>query len=412
MSAALLLAIGALGSGVTTTSVPIGGPAWVEIGVAIRTELDPASSAGLTAVAAAALDERLRDAPACRGVCRATSTAEGIVIRSGARPEEIEGELARIFAAIARPYQAAAIERAVRRVVGAQVGLRSDDRRLAYHELARLLFAGTAAGSRRLGDVLTVSSISAADVSAFFKRNAVGRRTHVVLAGAVGSDAEDRVRAATAGLAAGVALTSTSSASSSSPGLSVVVVDKPDRQHVEALVGWVLPSTSVEAMDAARVAWGGAGDSPIAKALRDRGAFGAVQLLERRGQYAAVVEITGTPEDLPKALRAALAERRTVAQRGLDEKVWTNASTHLAVERALAERDAETAVDTHVDRWLRERGPSTVPGPDERRAALARLVAPTNLVIVIVASAAPSLLTKLAALPGVDAVSIVAYDNL
>ncbi|MEQ8276647.1 MAG: hypothetical protein RMA76_14960 [Deltaproteobacteria bacterium] len=378
------------------------GVPWVEIGVRLRTEADPRTMHGLGAVTARTIDAALRASPACGGVCGARVDGDGITIHAGATPDGAEAELSRIFEVIRAAGTEGSVEREVRSAAAAVEALRSDDRRLVYYALMQVLFAGHPAQRSPLGDVVGVSRATADDVAAFVRRNLVGARVSIRMAGAL----DDAAAAWAPNLEAGAPVTSTVAAPKSVERVRVVVVDKPDRDRVQLAIGWPVDDKDAAALEIARLAWGGTVDSPLARLAQERDATAVAQLVRRRGATAAVVELTGSEAETPQLLDAVLAARRTVKQRGLGDDALQRGRTAFEVRRALAARDAAA--------WVHEGPAAPADAPDARREkrGVRALVRGEGLVAVVLASATPELLARLAALPQVDEVAVFAYDHL
>lgn len=378
------------------------GVPWVEIGVRLRTEADPRTMRGLGAVTARAIDAGLRASPMCRGVCGAHVDGDGINIYSGALPDGVEAELSRIFEVMRAAGTEGSVEREVRSAAAAVEALRSDDRRLVYYALMQVLFAGHPAQSSPLGEVVGVSRVTADDVAAYVRRNLVGARVSIRMAGAL----DDAAAAWAPDLDLGTPVTSTVAAPRSVERVRVVVVDKPGRERVQAAIGWPVDDKDGAALEIARLAWGGTVDSPLARLARERDATGVAQLVRRRGATAAVVELTGSVAETPALLDAVLAARRTVKQRGLGEDALQRGRAAFEVRRVLARRDAAA--------WVRDgsTAPDEAPNARRERRGVRALVRGEGLVAVVLASATPELLARLAALPQVDEVAVFAYDHL
>lgn len=409
MSLWLLLAAAAAGA---PDSAAIDGPQWVEIAVAIQTDADPSGSGGLNAVTAAAIHEVLVAEPACAGICSARASSNGILIRSGAEPSRLAEELERIGAALtARDVDDGTVDRAVRKVSEARARLHANDRVLAYHELFRVLFEGTSGATNPYGSPSTLAQTSRSDVVANLRRAAARKRTRIELAGAVPDDAAAMVDRTLAALPAGTLRTLTSSATkSSSSRLRVVVVDKPDRRRAEAVVGWACGDTPASAV--AAMAFGGLRNASLPRAVRGRvpEAFATARVVARRAFRAGVIEIAAPQNEVAAAIDAALAERRTLAQRGLGANAAAAAQKRTEALAAIDDRDAAAIVETRARAWL-DGAPPRASSAAQLQTAARELVKPADLVVVVVASATGRLLEKLAALPGVDDVRVVAYDT-
>ncbi len=398
----LLLAATPLANGAVVEVTPRPAVPWVEIAVHLATDVDPPELRGLTAVSARVIDAALAADPACAGVCSARLARDGITIRAGAAPDRVDAEVSRIFDVVRAAGTEGNVERAVRGAAAALDSLRADDRRLVYFELMQVLFADHPARVSPLGDVVGVSRVTAEDVSAFVRRTLVGARVSISVAGAVEDAAA--VEALAGALSPGAAVTSTATPPRAVQRVRVVVVDKPDRTQAEAVLGWPVDDADLAALEVARLAWSRDPDSPLARLAREKGATAVAQLVRRRGAAAAVVELSCAADRVPELLDAVLTARRTVERRGLAEAALERGVAAYTTEAVLARRDALHAV-----------GGSPLSGPVDApraRTGVRTYARAEGLIAVVLASATPELLARLAGLPQVDEVEVVAYDNL
>jgi hypothetical protein len=145
-------------------TLPLAGPAWTEVRVALRTPADPPDRAGLGARWwGLILAARLGAEPTLAPTAAVTRSVEGLVVAFGAPPEEVPAALEAVLAALApRPLGAAEVDAAVAAAVAArQDGLR-DGAQLVQATLRRALSEQGPAE----GEVVGLAEVTLADAQA------------------------------------------------------------------------------------------------------------------------------------------------------------------------------------------------------------------------------------------------------
>ena len=161
-------------------------PPWVEIGWLIQTELDPDGQSGLTAATAELLRLRASASPALRGTVRVHSRHGAIAVTAGLAASVVDTAVPRISTQLLNPVvsEAAAvraIDAARRRRDAAAI----DTLNLAQQAVRADLFDGSPWARPPPGTAVELDAITAADISAFFRRQAVQARLRIRLAGPV-----------------------------------------------------------------------------------------------------------------------------------------------------------------------------------------------------------------------------------
>jgi zinc protease len=144
--------------------------------------------------------------------------------------------LARLLASPA--FDEAELAKLKRESVAEIIEARESDRVIAQKALQRTLFEGHPYGRNSGGTVRSVEAIERRDVTAFYARSVVKKNLVVGLSGDVAADrAASVAERIVAGLAGGDAVPDDVPEPSLKPGRRLLVVDKPERTQTQILVG-------------------------------------------------------------------------------------------------------------------------------------------------------------------------------
>ena len=209
------------------------GPPWVEFGWHLSTDLDPEGLDGLTMAAGQVWARRARALPDLAQTVRVQSNHGSIWLSAGAPASRIPAVMAALTSRLGKTEVSdaeseAALEwvQAIRR----QEGL--NERTLARRAIRAELFRSDPRARPPSGTLRGLASISAADLSAFFKRNLVQGRLHIRLVGAVPDDFDwsgPRLRSGRA--------PARRAPPPPPPGDRLVIVDKPGTQRSVVAAG-------------------------------------------------------------------------------------------------------------------------------------------------------------------------------
>lgn len=342
---------------------------WVEGAIAWRT----AKTAGPAAQVAsqAILQDRLSSlpsAPAGELTARAETAPGGWHIRFGLSPKDLPGWLEEVADALATPVTAE--ERTQARAT-ARESLRRG--RMDGHTVAHLQWRVTTGTPRGPGS----------GVLPGWQPGQAG----LILVGAI-RPAEAEALAARINWPPGEdAVVSLEPLSAARP-LRSIIVDRPDLERPEVMLGWTTTSTR----------WG----SPASRA--------AASILgwDVDGPLVSTYGVLNGG-DLVAAARRLIGARRAVANQGLSQEQAERGRTHVVTERALARLDQVRRADLLSRRFLAGEGPTggRLPTIGEIAEAARRLADGINPMLVVVTDADPHRLRALAALEGLEGLEVV-----
>jgi zinc protease len=355
----------------------------------------------------------------------AEAQKDAIVLAGDVMPRYLDrwaGIMADVLAHPAFPADAFGQERSL--ILEDIRNLRDDDAELARHFFARFLYRGHPLGRPTMGYASTVAKIKRADCDAFYRAHVRKGNVVVVVAGDLDlAGAKALARTLTAGIPDGPRDVPGLPPPPAPKGLSVLIVDKPDRSQTQVAIGH--PSIAWRDPDlfpllVGNTAMGGTFTSRLVREIREvRGwSYGVSSSITAGRDFGTlVVHFFPNTRDTVPAIRLALDMLRDAAANGLPEDEVAFARDHLAnqfpfrVETSRKRAD-EVLADLLYDRpegFLEGYIPS-VKAQDAAAvaAALHRQYRPDQAVIVVVGTAT-DLMDDLKTIPGVTSVEVVPY---
>lgn len=319
------------------------------------------------------------------------------------------------------------VERVKREMAAELEAARDDDASLAGMWFRRLVYADHPFGHPSLGTSRSLAGLTRDDVVAHYERHYT--KANLVV-GASGAVTEKELRALLdrhlGGLPEGAPADWTRFPAPENPeGRRVALIDKAERSQVQLLIGHpTVPADHPDfyALHLATTAFGGTFTARLMEEVRVKrgwsyGAYARLGAERVAGYY--LLQAAPAQSYADQTLALMLDEYRRFVEEGLtDEEIefargYLIRSFPFSVEtpgqragqlvRARLLGRPDDFVDTFVDRIRALK-------PDEVRAAVRRHLDPDDLLVVMVCTA-PDLRDKVAALPGVAAVSLHPYTE-
>ncbi len=162
------------------------GPPWVEIGWKVDTDFDPETQAGLTSAAAYVWWARANRIPALAQTVHVSAQPGEIWLTAGVPPSELANVLPRLARSLQETRVSdAEADAALARAQDHRRREKLDELALARQASRSELFRGTQYARPASGNLQGLATVSAADLSAFWRHHWVRSRIRIRLVGAV-----------------------------------------------------------------------------------------------------------------------------------------------------------------------------------------------------------------------------------
>jgi zinc protease len=332
--------------------------------------------------------------------------------------------LARLLAA--PTFDEAELAKLRRESVAEIVEARESDRVVAQKALQRTLFEGHPYGRNSGGTVRSVGAIGRADVLAFYRRSVVKKNLVIGLSGDVTADRAVAIaERIVGGLPVGEAVPDEVTEPSLKPGRRLLVVDKPERTQTQILVGTLGTTGSDDdhvPLVVANAVFGGTFTSRLMREIRSkRGwSYGAsTRTGVDRHRQSWVMWTFPAAEDCAPCLELSLALLDAWVADGVTPREIAFIQRYLvrshAFEVDTAGKRLHQALDVELlglpaDYFSSWTDRVLAVTPEAATAAVRRRIRPSDLLLVVVGTAAQIDAPLRAVLPGLAEASVVPYD--
>jgi zinc protease len=305
--------------------------------------------------------------------------------------------------------------------------LRDEDEKLAAYFYEQFLFPGHPISRLTVGNLNTVSHLTAADCKQFHEAHFRKENMFVVVAGSIDEDgAKQLVQKLTCDISDGRTLRPAREVPKPAKKRRILLVDKPDRTQSYVVMGHLsldIFDSDLYGMIVGNAAFGGSDTARLFHEIRDvRGwSYFAYSTLYAGPEFGTVrIEFAPPTDKTVQAIELVLHMMRQVAQNGLTDEEIEFFKAHLANEfplsietvSDLAWRKFSCEIDSLPFEYC-ERYPENIKAVDNQTVnkALARWFKPQEATIVVVCSASDIEHELRATFPD-DEITIIPYTTI
>jgi zinc protease len=427
-----------LAGGAVTLVEPFHAVPLVSIVVALRSgsAADPADKTGLARIAMRMLrrgcqgmtSEQIDARIDLLGAEMAVDTSHSTVaIHTQVIARNLEAFVDLLARLLATPtFDEAELAKLQRESVAEIIEARDSDRVLAQKALQRTLFEGHPYGRNSGGTIGSVGAIARRDVAAFYERSVVQKNLVIGISGDVTTERAAVVaQRIVASLATGAAVPDQVAEPSLKAGRRLLVVDKPERTQTQILVG-TLGTTAQDGdhvpLIVANAVFGGTFTSRLMREIRSKrgwsyGASARTGVDRHRQSW--VMWTFPAAEDCAPCLKLSVELLETWVRDGVTAREVAFMQRYLirshAFEIDTAGKRLHQALDVELlglptdyfSAWIDRVRAVT---PEAASEAVRRRIRPSDLLAVVVGTAAQIETPLRAALPAVADVSVVPFD--